>query len=430
MRLYEKVLSFFDTNSEKAILTECKENETQLKHDFAIDTAVRNRMKAVRFWLWIALITESVRCGVAAVSFHRVTGEIPTSARIFAGLYVFMFVLNVLCLVGGLLVRRNPEKHYRLITVCCNLYMLLYMLRSVVFTVLDLETGFIGFSLIVALFVSAATLYYRPVVLITNVFVTITAFFIAVFCMDLQVFLEALLLFRIMIVALLSIVIGISRYRSKYKVFLKEYSLLQKSEALNRLNTELQDNRVQIEAKNRQLQKLTNTDDLTGLRSRRSFVRESAETLARAAEKGCFVTMAIADIDNFKLINDTYGHTVGDACLRAVGEALAAVEAEDGVHAYRLGGDELMVVFEDKSRSDAFLAMNRVAKAVSNLQIPRCGQPITLSVGIHSAVPTAQSHIDEYIEKADMLLYAAKANGRNQIVTTIKDKGEAKYDAD
>lgn len=183
---------------------------------------------------------------------------------------------------------------------------------------------------------------------------------------------------------------------------------------------------MQIEAQNQQLQTLTNTDELTGLRSRRSFVRESAETLARAAEKGCFVTVAIADIDNFKTINDSFGHTVGDACLRAVGGVLCTAET-DGVHAYRLGGDELIVVFEDKSRSDAFLVMNRVVKAISNLQIPNCKQTITLSVGIHSAIPTPKSHIDEYIEKADTLLYAAKENGRNQIMTTLQDKGEKNH---
>ncbi|MGN0520022.1 MAG: GGDEF domain-containing protein [Candidatus Fimenecus sp.] len=429
MRIYEKLLSFFDTNGEKAILAECEVNKAQLQRDFAVDTAVRNRMQAMRFWLWAALVAETVRCVVAAVALHRVTGEIPVSARIFVTLYGGMLFVNVLCLLGSFLLRRSAEKHFRLITVCCDLYMLLYMLRSVVFTVLDLETGIVGFSLIVALFIGSCTLYYRPAVLLCNVAVTMGAFFAAVFALDLQVFLQPLLLFRMVGIAVLSVIIGISRYRSKYKVFLKEYSILQKSEALNCLNKELQDNRVQIEAQNQQLQKLTNTDELTGLRSRRSFVRETAEILARCAEKGCFVTVAIADIDHFKSVNDTYGHTVGDACLRAVGEAFSAVEA-DGARAYRLGGDELIAVFEDKSRADAFLAMNRVVKAVSNLQIPHCGQSITLSVGVHSAIPTAQSHMDEYIEKADVLLYAAKANGRNQILTTTQGKGEPNYVAD
>ena len=428
MRIFEKLLSCFDTDEEKTILTECKAEETQRKRDFTVDVAVRNRMKAMRFWLWVSLLVDGARCLFAASAIQKDAGNVPRSTWIFISLYGVMFVLTAFFLILGLALRRRAAQQHRLINALCDGYMLLYMLCSAAFTVLDLENGIVGFSLIVALFIASGTLYYRPAVTVFNVAVTMTAFFITVYKMDLQVFLQPLVLFRLLTVAVLSVIIGIARYRSKYKVFLKEYTVVQKSEQLNCLNAKLQENRAQIEAQNQQLKTLTNTDELTGLRNRRSFVRESAETLARAAEKGCFVTVAIADIDNFKTINDTYGHTVGDACLRAVGGVLCAVET-DGVHAYRLGGDELMVVFEDKSRSDAFLVMNRVVKAISNLQIPNCKQTITLSVGIHSAIPTPESHIDEYIEKADILLYAAKENGRNQIMTTLQEKGDKHHAA-
>lgn len=428
MRIFKAILSFFDTEEEKAILAECKASQAQLKRDFTVDVAIRNRMKAMRFWLWVSLLADGARCLFAASAIQKDAGNVPRSTWIFISLYGVMFVLTALFLIIGLALRRCAAQQYRLINAMCDGYMLLYMLCSAAFAVLDLENGIIGFSLIVALFIASGTLYYRPAVTVFNVVFTMTAFFFTVYYMDLQVFLQPVVLFRIITVAVLSMIIGIARYRSKYKVFLKEYSVIQKSEQLNCLNAKLQENRVQIEAQNQQLQTLTNTDELTGLHSRRSFVRESAETLARAAEKGCFVTVAIADVDKFKTINDTYGHTVGDACLRAIGEVFCAVET-DGVRAYRLGGDELIVVFEDKSRSDAFLVMNRVVKAVSNLQIPNCKQTITLSVGIHSAIPTPKSHMDEYIEKADTLLYAAKENGRNQIMTTLQEKGEQNHAA-
>lgn len=424
MRIFEKIASFFDTDEEKAILVECEAEEPKLKHDFTVDVAVRNRMKAARFWLWAFLAAYGVRCALTFAALHKNAETAPHSAWIFLYLYGGLVAVTVLCLVGALALRHSAAKHYRLIGAVCDGYMLIYMLCSAAFTVLDYEDGVVGFALIVALFLSGCTLYYRPAVTLLNVTVTVAAFFAAAVYLNLQVFLQPLMLFRIGRVAVLSVIIGLARYRSKYKVFLREYSLKRTGEQLNSLNTELQENRVRIEKQNQQLQTLTNTDELTGLRSRRSFVRESAETLARAAEKGCFVTVAIADIDNFKAVNDTYGHTVGDACLRAVGEVFSSVET-DGVCAYRLGGDELIAVFADKSRADAFLAMNRVAKAVSNLQIPQCAQPVTLSVGIHSAIPTKASHIDEYIEKADVLLYAAKASGRNQIFTTIKEKGDS-----
>ena len=429
MRIFEKISSFFDTEEEKAILAECKADEPQLKRDFTVDVAVRNRMKAMRFWLWASLLTDGARCLFAAGAIQKDAGNVPRSTWIFISLYGVMFVLTAVCLIVGLAIRPRAARHYRFISAVCDGYMLLYMLCSAAFTVLDLENGIVGFSLIVALFIGSSTLYYRPAVIVFNVAATMAAFFITVYSMDLQVFLQPLVLFRILTVAVLSVIIGIARYRSKYKVFLKEYTVVQKSEQLNYLNARLQEKRLRIEAQNQQLEFLNNTDELTGLRNRRCFVHESAEMLAEAAETGRFVTLAIIDIDNFKTVNDIYGHTVGDACLRAVGGVLHAAETEK-VYAYRIGGDELTVLFRDQSRSDAFLVMNRVSKAVSNLQIPNCKQTITLSVGIYSEIPTAESHIDTYIEKADILLYAAKANGRNQIMTTNQGKGDANDVAD
>lgn len=423
MRIYEKILGFFDTAEEKEIFAECKPMEVQLKHDFKVDTAVRNLMKAMRFWLWCSLLVDGVRCLFSAYAIGHASGEIPLSVWIFVALYWVVFVLTVLCIFCGLLVKRNAPKHYRLILFCCDAYMLIFLLRGVVFTVLDLESGIIGFSLIGALFISCYTLYYRPLVTLCNILITMGAFFASVYILQLQELLDPLVLFRLSCVALLAGFTSVARYRSKYKVFLKERTLILKSDQLNRLNAQLEENRKYIEQQNQKLQIISNTDVLTGLGSRHSFVRESMEILRQAAQKGCFVTAAIVDIDNFKAVNDTYGHTMGDACLKAVGEVFQSITS-DSVHAFRLGGDELIVLFYDQSRSDAFLVMNRVVKAVSNLQIPKFDRTITLSVGIHSAIPTADSHIDEYIEKADVLLYEAKATGRNKIVTTSQSKGE------
>ena len=66
MRIFEKLLSCFDTDEEKTILTECKAEETQRKRDFTVDVAVRNRMKAMRFWLWVSLLVDGARCLFAA----------------------------------------------------------------------------------------------------------------------------------------------------------------------------------------------------------------------------------------------------------------------------------------------------------------------------------------------------------------------------
>ena len=206
MRMFEKISSFFDTDEEKAILAECKAEEARRKREFTVDVAVRNRMKAMRFWLWVSLLVDGARCLFAASSIQKDAGNVPRSTWIFISLYGVMFVLTALFLIIGLALRRRAVHHYRLINAMCDGYMLLYMLCSAAFTVLDLENGIVGFSLIVALFIASGTLYYRPAVTVFNVAATMAAFFITVYYLDLQVFLQPLVLFRLLTVAVLSVI--------------------------------------------------------------------------------------------------------------------------------------------------------------------------------------------------------------------------------
>lgn len=422
MRVLEKLFSFVDTQEERQLIAEARPTEAVLKDDFKREIALINRRKAIRFWLWLSLLVEIVRCAFSTYAVMTVQTSLPTDAKIFIAFYWIIFGMTVLCIIGAFAMRKNPEKHWRLIMLCCDIFMLVYMLRGVVFAVLDLESGIIGFSLIVALFLSCYTLYFRPSVLAANTLITMAAFFAAVHLLSLRAFLEPLVIFRILIIAVLSVFTGIARYRTKYIAFLKERNLLEKGRQLKLLNAQLQENREKIEAQNDLLRKMSITDNLTGVGNRRSFRLNMESQLARTAKSRQFVTLAIADIDNFKIINDSYGHSVGDECLRAIGKALQGVE-EESVHAYRFGGDEFVVVFEGKSRSEAFLIMNRLVKEISNLQVEGYNKMLTMSVGIYSAIPTLESTTDEYIEKADCAMYEAKETGKNRIITSYQ-KGE------
>lgn len=420
MRPLEKLFLFVDSKEERQLVADAKPVEAMLKDDFRREIAVQNRRKALRFWLWVSLAVEAFRCGFSAYAVSKVTVPIPLASKIFIALYWVVFGLNIICLIGGAALYRNPEKHWRFIQFACNVYMLIYMLRGVVFAVLDLESGIIGFSMIVALFISCYTLYYRPSVLFWNTVIALTAFFTAVVVLRLNAFLEPLVIFRILVIAVLSVFTGIARYRSKYMAFLKERSLLEKGKQLRSLNAQLQENREKIEAQNHLLRQMSTTDNLTGVGNRRSFRIQIKAAFARAAESKQFVTLAIADIDNFKTINDGYGHSVGDECLRAIGKALQGVE-EENIHAYRFGGDEFVLVFEGKSRSEAFLVMNRLVKDISNLQVDGYDKILTVSIGIYSEIPTTESTADEYIEKADRAMYEAKESGKNRIITSYQE---------
>ncbi len=163
---------------------------------------------------------------------------------------------------------------------------------------------------------------------------------------------------------------------------------------------------------------LAQTDVLTGLPNRRAFD-------ARSWRKGDY--LAILDADHFKRINDRHGHQTGDAVLEAVGEELTLCVAESRtcVSAFRLGGEEFVVVVAARSAELAALQVNilrhRLSAAVRSA-VPLVGEPLTVSAGL--AVIGADG-VQEAYRAADRALYKAKNAGRDRLCYELDQTGTA-----
>ena len=153
-------------------------------------------------------------------------------------------------------------------------------------------------------------------------------------------------------------------------------------------------------------------DSLTDLPNRLMFREKMAEGLARVAEAGEAVAVFCLDLDNFKNINDTLGHPIGDALLRAVAERLRGVVGEDDTIA-RLGGDEFAIL---QAAANPYAAEALAGRVVDVLASPIVveGHEINtgLSVGIALA-PNDGTAADHLMKCADLALYRAKAEGRS-----------------
>ncbi len=156
------------------------------------------------------------------------------------------------------------------------------------------------------------------------------------------------------------------------------------------------------------------TDALTGLPNRRYF-EEFCGLLARRRRADDAVGVLMIDIDKFKVLNDTYGHAVGDQVLRAVGGAIVTAVREDDVPA-RYGGEEFVGLLRNPSRTVAIDVGERVRETVAGLDLSAHGVPaVTVSVGV--AVATAPDQpIDAIVRDADAALYRAKRAGRDRVV--------------
>jgi len=152
-------------------------------------------------------------------------------------------------------------------------------------------------------------------------------------------------------------------------------------------------------------------DALTGLPNRRLLLDRLEKALARHA-RGAEIALLFIDLDRFKLVNDTFGHDVGDALLVQASQRIAAQTREVDTVA-RLGGDEFLVLCEDTGAHEAELLASRIVEAFAEpVLFGEHELPITVSIGL--TVAKAHDHPADLVREADTAMYAAKALGRNR----------------
>ena len=169
-----------------------------------------------------------------------------------------------------------------------------------------------------------------------------------------------------------------------------------------------------------QKRQLAMTDALTGVYNRRYFMRHFTRELKRTERFGGEVALLLLDIDRFKLINDTYGHAVGDIVLKKLTKAIAKCLRRATDWCARLGGDEFAVVLEGADAIEARVCAEKLRHAVANTSIDTAGEyvRITVSVGVSSIVGPArgpETSVEALMDQADKSLYASKASGRNRV---------------
>ncbi|HEX8458739.1 MAG TPA: diguanylate cyclase [Pyrinomonadaceae bacterium] len=165
---------------------------------------------------------------------------------------------------------------------------------------------------------------------------------------------------------------------------------------------------------------LARTDDLTGVINRRSFFEASQQEISRARRHRHPFTVAYMDVDNFKLINDNYGHSIGDTVLRSVTQTIKNNIREIDVVA-RLGGDEFVILMPETGEEAAQVVVARIHQNIMNA-MRDYGWPITFSIGVVTWT-TPPRTVDVMLKLADEAMYEVKNGGKNR-VTHLKLSGE------
>ena len=177
-----------------------------------------------------------------------------------------------------------------------------------------------------------------------------------------------------------------------------------------------------LAAANRELEKLSRQDGLTGIANRRYFDSYLVTEVRRGARERQSLSLILSDVDHFKAFNDCYGHQAGDDCLRRVAAALSSAGRRPADLAARYGGEEFAMVLPGTVLEGAIDVAQAVSRVIEGLGIPHArsavNPKVTLSQGIVSLTPEKETSSEDLIQRADQALYLAKQQGRNRYVVS------------
>ena len=188
------------------------------------------------------------------------------------------------------------------------------------------------------------------------------------------------------------------------------------AELIARVETHLRLRRLRAELreKNTILERLSTTDELTGLRNRRYVNDVLALEVLRATRYGTPLSVLMADVDHFKRVNDTYGHPAGDTVLRSIGDSILRLLRKTDVGG-RFGGEEFIAVLSHTDLDGAVVLAERLRGSVEATPCTHDGQEIAVTISAGVAQLEAGRSAAQLVQRVDAALYAAKEGGRNRV---------------
>jgi diguanylate cyclase (GGDEF)-like protein len=162
------------------------------------------------------------------------------------------------------------------------------------------------------------------------------------------------------------------------------------------------------------LRKQAITDHLTGWLNRSTLNITATRVLNECKRSNTQTAFIMLDIDNFKSINDRFGHSAGDRCIQHVGE-ITQDKLRNYDHCFRLGGEEFLVIIKNTKAEVTENLSERIRRAVEQTPVHIAGNTIDLTVSIGIALSSPDARWNEVLENADNALYLAKNSGRNRV---------------
>ncbi len=180
-------------------------------------------------------------------------------------------------------------------------------------------------------------------------------------------------------------------------------------------NVSLQEEMKRRRQTEQELRQLAAQDPLTGVYNRQHVERRAEGILEEAAQTGESVGVVLADMDDFKGLNDTHGHLTGDTVLRELTQRILSLIREGDILG-RYGGDEFIFLLRDATHEDCQEVAERIRRSIDEQTLaPRPDVPTTVSIGVVHRPPDDETELLTLLERADEALYEAKRGGKNRV---------------
>lgn len=176
---------------------------------------------------------------------------------------------------------------------------------------------------------------------------------------------------------------------------------------------------IKIDNLEKEMRELATYDSLTGVLNRRAFLHESNIFIDFAKREKMPIAIFAIDLDNFKIINDRYGHSAGDEVLNSFGKTIITLCRKSDLIG-RMGGEEFALILPNTNEENAFVFSEKLHSKVRESTIIHDQSSIkyTISMGLVSGIPNQIDSIESILKEADKLLYLAKEQGRNRTITS------------
>lgn len=224
----------------------------------------------------------------------------------------------------------------------------------------------------------------------------------------------------IIMLSLILVLVSNSRYCNRCRAVCNKVLVVEQNKQLDEMVKELKHQKDILEETNERLENAYVRDSMTGLYNRWHWnkVFETTFEECKAAEN--LTAIYMIDVDNFKNINDTKGHSMGDKCLIAISEVLRRETKDiDNCNIFRMGGEEFVILCRDIDKANAIKLADGVLKGVQNIKIMGLDTMLTVSVGVHIQKVENHNDIEEFVVKADKAMYESKNTGKNKITLSF-----------